>query len=380
MSDRAEINALRDEVKARLSFVDVLAIEGLQVRRSGPNFVVCCPFHAERTPSFTIHAGKLHRGHCYGCGWDGDVLDFWRERRGGGYVDSLRALASLASIPVHLREWNSRQAAQVPQVTGAALGEREKPALPRLRALGDEEVRALAELRGLSVRGVAAAAADKRVGGCAWPQFLRHGVWVLSDDAGPAWVVTDGERWVAQFRLLSGGTFTIRREGEEPEQIKCWTKGAAPWPLGAAEMGDRAAVLMVEGGADMLAAYHFLERFGRLGDVAVVAMLGASNRIAAEALPFFRRRRVRIMMDEDEPKYFKDAPEKPPVFPGKEAAARWTEQLCEAGAAVETFSLAGLTRRDGRPVKDLNDLALMGEGAAWERGGELREAFFDFDF
>jgi len=370
-ADRGELQGLRDEVKGKLSFLDVLALEGIAVRRSGPNWVACCPFHQERTPSFTVHGSRLYAGHCYGCGWHGDVIDFWRERRGGGFLEALRALASLASIPVDLREW--RQAAQVPQVTEVAAGMREKPALPRLRALREDEVAHLAELRGLSVPGVAAAAAAKRVAFARWPQWQgRDGAWREGSESAGAWVVTDSARWVAQFRRLDGAAYRIKRDGGEWGEIKAWTKGSPAWPLGAGEMGERGAVVMVEGGADMLAAFHFLEGWGRLNEVAVVAMLGASNRIAGEALPLFERKRVRIFMDADEPKGDRG------IRPGAEAAARWGEQLVEAGAAVEVFSLDGLTRRDGSRVKDLNDLALA-DDAVWA-AGELREAFFDFDF
>ena len=77
-------------------------------------------------------------------------------------------------------------------------------------------------------------------------------------------------------------------------------------------------------------------------------------------------------MDEDEPKDDRG------VRPGYEAAARWQEQLTEAGAAVETFSLHDLKQRDGSKVKDLNDLAFV-EESAW-LDPDLRAALFDFDF
>jgi len=127
-----------------------------------------------------------------------------------------------------------------------------------------------------------------------------------------------------------------------------------------------------------LAAWHFLLRYGRQDVVAVCSMLGASCSICDEALSFFRQKRVRIMMDEDSPKPVPNHPEKPPIYPGREAAARWTVQLCAAGAAVESFSLAGLTRADGQPVKDLNDLVFI-DDSAW-RDPELKQAFMDFDF
>ena len=366
----------KDEVKARLAFLDLLAAEGIVVRRNGAHFVAPCPFHAEGTGSFTIHAPEFDHGHCYGCGWNGDIFAFWGERHGvGDFPAQLAACASLASCSPAFFSKARKQASQVTRVADAPVGQREKPALPRLRALSEGEIEALARRRGLDAAGVAVAAHAKRVGACDWPQFLdRDGCWRKAEGASASWVVTDRERWVVQYRRLDGEKYT-RKDGK---QIKAWSQGSPTWPLGAGEMGGRAAVLLVEGGSDMLAAFHFLTMFRRLEQVAVCSMLGGSCAICAEALPYFRRRRVRIMMDEDTPRPVPGHPEKPPIFPGKEAAWRWTEQLTKAGATVETFSLAGLVRKDGERVKDLNDLALVDE-AAW-LDPELRAAFFDFDF
>lgn len=366
------------EVKRRLPMLDLLAHEGVAVRRNGRLWLAHCPFHQEKSMSFTIYiydiASQDH-AHCFGCGWNGDIIKFRQERHGEDFVSSLKACASLASVPPSVLEAKRKQAAKMPRVSGLASEPKEKPVLPRMRAMEDAEVQALAALRGLSVEGVKAAALVKRVGWCRWPQWIdRNGCWAMADDAGPSWVVTDKARRVAQFRRMDGGMFT-RKDGRE---IKAWTKGSPTWPLGASEIGERGCVMLVEGGADMLAGFHFLTLFHRLDHVAVCAMLGASCAICDEALPFFRQKRVRIFMDEDEPKPVPGHPEKPPIYPGREAAARWTEQLIEAGAAVETFSLEGLMKRDGSRVKDLNDLAMVDE-AAW-LDAELREAYFDWDF
>jgi hypothetical protein len=357
------------EIKRRLPFLDLMAHEGVALRRSGPHYVARCPFHEEGTGSFTVHAPAYDHGHCYGCGWNGDIFEFWKERHGGVFSDAIAALASLASVSPEVFEFKRKQAAlKVPQMTETSK-QKPKPTLPRLRALTDEEIEALASQRKLDKAGIAQAAVERRVGACVWPQFLDHnGAWATPNDAVVSWVVTDRERSVAQFRRLDGLKYT-RKDGKA---IKAWTKGSPTWPIGAAEIGDRVSVLLVEGGADMLAGYHFLVRFNRLQHVAVCAMLGASMRICDSALPLFRRKRVRIVMDEDEPKDDRG------IRPGCEAAARWTGQLSAAGAAVETFSLAGLVRKDGQPVKDLNDLALVDE-AAW-LDPELRQLFFDFDF
>ncbi len=364
------------EVKARLRFLDLLAHEGVAVRRSGPHYVARCPFHEERSGSFKVHGPQYDHGHCYGCGWNGDIFTFWGDRHGSAvFSEQLAACASLANVAPGVFEARRKQASQATRVGDAPRDTRQKPVLPKLRALKEEEIVALARLRGLDAGGVRAAASLKRVGACVWPQFVdRDGCWRVAKDAGPSWVVTDRERWVAQFRRMDGGLYTVRGD----EQIKAWTKGSPTWPLGASEIGERAAVLLVEGGSDMLAAYHFLALFHRLEKVAVCAILGGSNSIAADARAFFRRKRVRIIMDEDEWKTLKTTKGDRKIKPGCEAAARWTEELSEAGAAVETFSLAGLLTKTGAKVKDLNDLALVEEGA-WT-DPELRAAFFDFDF
>lgn len=395
------------EIKARLPFADLCAHEAIGLRRSGPNEVGLCPFHQEKSGSFTVftyaHDHSLDHAHCFGCGWNGDIFDFWRERHGGDFADALAPLASLASVSPSVFQ-AKRAAAQVPRMTSCAQTEREKPALPRMRALSNEEIVTLATLRGLTSEGIRAGAVAKRVGFCVWPQWEKReefgsqearkkafrksphpgflgSEFVLSAEAAPCWVVTDAERRVAQFRRLDGKPF-VRRDGQE---IKAWTKGSPTWPIGAAEIDgppsreatarQRGAVLLVEGGADMLAAFHFLSGFGLLGKVAVCAMLGASCAIAEEALKFFARKRVRLMMHAD------------PA--GLESAGRWTNQLTEVGAAVESFSLEGLVRpasakgsgaseREMVPVSDLNDLALCDESAWLEP--DLRAAFFEWDF
>ena len=53
------------EVKARLAFLDLIAHEDVAVRRSGPHFIARCPFHEERSGSFTIHGPKHDHGHCF---------------------------------------------------------------------------------------------------------------------------------------------------------------------------------------------------------------------------------------------------------------------------------------------------------------------------
>jgi hypothetical protein len=73
-----------------------------------------------------------------------------------------------------------------------------------------------------------------------------------------------------------------------------------------------------------------------------VGILGASQRIHAEALPMFTDKRVRIFGHDD------DA--------GRKAVDVWAKQLTSVGADVDAYSFTGLRKDDGEPVGDLNDV------------------------
>lgn len=67
---------------------------GVKLERDGYEFIACCPFHAEDTPSFTIFTGKdkVERFHCFGCGKRGDVVDFVRDIKGVGTREAVQIL------------------------------------------------------------------------------------------------------------------------------------------------------------------------------------------------------------------------------------------------------------------------------------------------
>jgi hypothetical protein len=133
----------------------------------------------------------------------------------------------------------------------------------------------------------------------------------------------------------------------------------------------------------MLAGYHFLAGLNLQHRVAMVCMLGAGNRIGEDALPLFRGKLVRVMADADEEKVKvrkrTDGSEyEVRSLPGLDAALRWKKQLCESGAIAETYDLRDLVRADGKPVKDLNDMALCSAETLVEEG--LLEAFTNWNF
>src|SRR5262249_34474517 len=123
-----------------------------------------------------------------------------------------------------------------------------------------DDIRRLARLRSLSIDALMLAQAD---GVLRFANLHRY----------RAWVITDGACVVAQARRLDGGTW----DHFEPP-AKAWTLrgGRASWPINALNVPNRPKAILVEGGADLLAAYHLIWSEERC-DITPVALLGATN-------------------------------------------------------------------------------------------------------
>src|ERR1700693_2677587 len=101
-----------EEVRSRADIVEIVGAH-VRLRRAGRNFVGLCPFHNEKTPSFSVNA---ERGffHCFGCGVGGSVFNFITRVEGLTFPEAVRSLAK--KYGVTLREHD---------VAGPAAGERE---------------------------------------------------------------------------------------------------------------------------------------------------------------------------------------------------------------------------------------------------------------
>jgi DNA primase len=86
------------DLLARVDIVDVVG-RYVGLKKAGQNFLGLCPFHGEKTPSFTVSPSKQFF-HCFGCGAHGSAIGFLMEHRGLGYVDAIRDLAQLAGMQV----------------------------------------------------------------------------------------------------------------------------------------------------------------------------------------------------------------------------------------------------------------------------------------
>ena len=80
------------ELLDRIDIVDVVA-RHLQLKKAGANFTACCPFHNEKTPSFTVNSSKQFY-HCFGCGRHGNAINFLMEHSGASFVEVVEGLAA----------------------------------------------------------------------------------------------------------------------------------------------------------------------------------------------------------------------------------------------------------------------------------------------
>ena len=87
-----------DELIARTDIIEVIGSR-VQLKRAGREYKACCPFHDEKSPSFTVSADKQFY-HCFGCGAHGTALGFMMEYDHLGFVEAVEELASRAGLEV----------------------------------------------------------------------------------------------------------------------------------------------------------------------------------------------------------------------------------------------------------------------------------------
>ena len=85
-----------DDIRARLSLSDVIG-KRIKITRAGREFKACCPFHQEKSPSFTINDAKQFY-HCFGCGAHGDVIGFTMQYENVSFIDAVENLAAQAGL------------------------------------------------------------------------------------------------------------------------------------------------------------------------------------------------------------------------------------------------------------------------------------------
>ncbi|MDT2145752.1 DNA primase [Enterococcus faecalis] len=92
-----------EEVRHRTNIVDIIG-QYVQLKKSGKNYMGLCPFHEERSPSFSVAEDK-QIFHCFGCGKGGTVFNFLQEIEGISFPESVKRVADLEHLSVDF-DWS----------------------------------------------------------------------------------------------------------------------------------------------------------------------------------------------------------------------------------------------------------------------------------
>jgi DNA primase len=89
-------DSFKRDLLNRVDIVDIIQ-RHLPLKKAGANYSACCPFHNEKSPSFTVSPSKQFY-HCFGCGAHGDAIGFLMEYSGLGYIEAIKDLAAGAGM------------------------------------------------------------------------------------------------------------------------------------------------------------------------------------------------------------------------------------------------------------------------------------------
>ena len=100
-----------EEVRTRNDIVDVIS-EYTGLKKAGNSYKCCCPFHNEKTPSFTVSREK-QMYHCFGCGAGGNVYTFVMKYENFTFQEAIQFLAKRAGITLPEKELSPAEKAKI---------------------------------------------------------------------------------------------------------------------------------------------------------------------------------------------------------------------------------------------------------------------------
>ncbi len=282
-------HAFIEDLLARTDIAELIGGR-ISLRRAGANFIARCPFHNEKTPSFTVNAAKQFY-HCFGCGVSGDAIRFLTEYDGLHFVEAVEMLASLAGmvIPTETKEHSNASTRSTPVY--AILGEaslfyqaelRRHPVAPRVHKY----------LKGRGLTGKVAKQFELGFSPPTWDALVNHlgtsAERLEALSAAGLIVKKESGHFYDRFRdrimfpirdrrgrVIGFGGRVIGSEGEpkylnSPETL-VFNKGHELYGLYEARLGNRtlSSLLVVEGYLDVVSLAQF-------GIKNVVATLGTA--------------------------------------------------------------------------------------------------------
>jgi DNA primase len=323
--------AFLDELRARTLLSAVISPTAKLIR-AGREWKACCPFHNEKTPSFTVNDEKGFY-HCFGCGAHGDAIRFLTDARGLPFMDAVKELAAKAGIEVPAPDPKARERAERTSTLTDVMASCQRWFAEELAGIDGSEAREYLKNRGIG-EGVVA-----RFGIGFAPQGrtkLKNALASIGDDklveTGMLIRTDEGETYDrfrgrvmipirdARGRVIAFGG-RILGPGE-PKYLNSpdtplFDKGRTLYNLDRASPASRQAkrLIVVEGYMDVIAldragiaeaiapngtavTEHQLERMWRLDPEPILCFDGdsagqkAAIRAAARALPFLRAERT----------------------------------------------------------------------------------------
>ncbi len=136
-----------DELRARTT-LSALIGRTTKITKAGREYKACCPFHNEKTPSFTINDEKGFY-HCFGCGAHGDAIRWMTDQRGLGFMDAVKELADTAGMPVPSPDPKAAAKAERANSLYDVMNAAQDWFVQQFQGLDGSEARAYCEKRGL---------------------------------------------------------------------------------------------------------------------------------------------------------------------------------------------------------------------------------------
>ncbi|MEP6772408.1 MAG: CHC2 zinc finger domain-containing protein, partial [Polaromonas sp.] len=141
------------ELLARADIVDIVG-RHVQLKKGGANFMGLCPFHGEKSPSFSVSPTKQFY-HCFGCGVSGDAIKFMTEYGGMTFIEAVKDLSQQYGLQVpedDVSPQDRARAAQMREQQATLTSVLEKAGAAYIKALRNSE-RAIDYFKGRGVSG-----------------------------------------------------------------------------------------------------------------------------------------------------------------------------------------------------------------------------------
>lgn len=137
-----------DELRARTTLSTLIG-RSVKVQKAGREYKACCPFHNEKTPSFTINDEKGFY-HCFGCGAHGDAIRWMTDHGGLPFMDAVKELADAASMEMPAPDPRAAKKAELARGLHDAMQAAQDWFEDQLGGIDGAEARAYLERRGIS--------------------------------------------------------------------------------------------------------------------------------------------------------------------------------------------------------------------------------------